>query len=152
MAENITWNSTYKQEEPTWLNLPDGEHDFTVEDIAFGDHNREGSKIPPCPMAEVTLVFKHPEGGTNKISTRLYLLDQALPTSTGKTWNPIWRLNQFFNSVGASGNTYGEKMSDARGKTGRAKVTHYEGTDGNTYNQVDRFVKKKAPAFEPGKF
>lgn len=140
MSENYTWNSALKpDEEPTWLNLPDGEHDFTVEDIAFG-HYAGGAKIPACPMAEVTLTFQHPEGGTNKIIERLYLYDKG-----------EWKIKALAKAVGATGESYGELLSACKGKAGRAKVGHRE-YNGNTYNQVDRYLPKKAPAFEPGKF
>lgn len=147
----MNWNTEYKQETPTWLNLPEGDHDFTVEDVAFGHHSGEG-KIPACPMVEVTLVFKHPEGGTNKVTDRLYLCDDELPTASGKTWRPIWRVNSFFTSTGATGASYGERMSSTKGKTGRAKISHRE-YNGKTYDQVDRYLPKpKTPTFEPGKF
>lgn len=141
------WNDVIENDS-SFVVLPEGEYDFTVEKFERGRH--EGSaKIPPCPKAILTLRVTG-EAGSASIETSLFL-HSAME----------WKLCQFFTCIGLR--KHGEQMrmdwNRVQGARGRCKVTvrTYTKKDGGEgkANQIDDFLEPQAaaaPSFTPGAF
>ena len=125
--ENI--NLTAPASEPATL-LPPGDYDFTVVSLERGMHTaKAGGKIGNCPKAEITIRIES-DAGNASLRERLYLDDSCLGI-----------ISAFFNSLGC----YDSPNWAIEGKTGRCKVKTRQ-YDGNTYNEVARWLAAPQPA------
>lgn len=126
-----------------WVLLPAGEYDFTVDELEKS-YYPGGAKLPPCNCAILTLKIQHPDGTTNKVWDRLYLVKKV-----------EWKLSSFFRSIGVK--QHGESVTmdwDAVvGATGRCKVGVHE-YNGQKQNDIKAYLDpaENKPAMTPGVF
>lgn len=135
------------ENDSSYVLLPEGDYDFTVEQFERGRH--EGSaKVPGCPKAILTLRVTGVQGSTT--ITENLLLHSKME----------WKLCQFFTSIGHR--KAGEKLrmdwNRVHGARGRCRVyvdtyTKRDGTEGKS-NKIDAFLEPQAavPTFTPGQF
>ena len=113
-----------EQNQKDWVLLPEGDFDFEVYEVEKSWYNGS-DKMPACPMAILTLNFKHPDDGMNcRVWDRFFLCGKM-----------EWKLSSFFRSIGEKEHGSKVKMDwdSVEGKTGRAHVirTQYNGKDKN---------------------
>ena len=134
MANN-KYTMTFEVEEQEYVLLEPGEYEFVIDSIDYDDHNGS-AKIPPCGKVIVNL-HVDTDKGRAFLKNNFYICKEgaglmaAFMKSIGelkdgqKTFTPDW--DAYVN------------------KTGIVKVNHRE-YNGNTYNNVDKFLppKKKA--------
>lgn len=146
MDENkaLDWSSEITKDDEYEL-LPEGVYDFEVKTFERGRF--DGSdKMPPCPMAGLTLSLKDPiSGKTGTVKENLFLASKS-----------EWRLSQFFTSIGLK--KKGEplrmdwtKVAGARGRL-ELEVNKYMNKDGNQRenNRVKRFLPAEKKVWSPG--
>lgn len=122
--------------------LPDGDYKYTV--VGF-ERSRYagGEKIPPCPMAKLTLQAEASNGDVADVHCNLLL------------YKPLeWKLSSFFRSIGQK--KRGERLvmdwSKVVGAKGRAHIVQktFPGRDGRerTFNDVEKFYDYQPEDFE----
>lgn len=133
----------------SYVLLPEGDYDFTVESFERARFNGsfypDGSiKTPACNKAALKLRINAAQG-TTLISEGLLLFDKMQ-----------WKLAEFFISIGAKEEGGKVKMnwSMVVGATGRAtiEITTDPKDDSKKYNHVKKFLPKQPKKFEPGRF
>ena len=90
---------------------------------------KAGGKIGNCPKAEITIRIES-DAGNASLRERLYLDDSCLGI-----------ISEFFNSLGC----FDSPNWAIEGKTGRCKIKTRQ-YDGNTYNEVARWLAAPQPA------
>ena len=123
--------------------VPEGDYRFIVDHYEEDYYQpREGSKIPPCPMAVVYI--KVPFMGDDNDPQFITMKTQLRLAS-----NQMFNIRRFFESIGLMKEGSGkQKMlwSEINGKMGCAKITSTISNNGNEYNNVDSFYPpSKAP-------
>lgn len=114
--------------------LPEGDYKYTVvgfERTRYGG----GTKIPPCPMARLTLRIEASDGNTVDVHCNLLL------------YKPLeWILSSFFRSIGQKkrGESLRMDWSAILGARGRAHIIQktFPGRDGRekVVNDVKKFL------------
>lgn len=163
MAENNTtgyelgWDDTIEKDSPDFILLPKGDYDFTVTSVERSRYSpKEGSKLPPCNMAVVTLEIESSEG-TVHIKNNLYLHSSCEGL-----------LCAFFTSIGQRKPGEPLKMNwpSVQGSRGRCKLgtRTYKNSEGEdvTVNDIKKFYEPDPnttssrsagqPAYQAGKF
>ncbi len=140
----LSWDDEIVKDDG-FITLPEGEYDFTVVTFERGRFNGS-EKMPPCAQATVHLKINSPEGEVT-IKNNLFL-----HTKTEGI------LSSFFSSIGQKkkGEPLRMNWNNVPGSTGRCLVSTRE-YNGNTYNDVKRFLPKEetqqqSGGFVPGKF
>lgn len=134
MAENkevFSWDD--EVEESSFEILPDGDYKFTVSKFEKGWYEPKGnSTLPECDQAllEFTInwINESGEAKTNKIGYDIKLCRKLQ-----------FLTYQFFECIGLRKKGDGTtKMpwSQVEGRSGICQIGHYEGKNGNVYNQV----------------
>lgn len=82
------WDSEVEYQESSYEPLPEGDYMFTVVDMERGNYNGS-DRIPPCPVAKITMDVKDAAGHTGQVQDRLYLCESSR-----------WKLCQFFVGIG----------------------------------------------------
>ena len=123
--------------------LPAGDYRFWVDHYERSDYQpKEGSKLPPCPMAEVffSIPYKGEDGreGVASVKYQLKLCTQL-----------AWVARDFFESIGLMKENSGRqqmKWSEIEGKTGICALLENVSNRGNIYNSVDKcYPPSQAP-------
>lgn len=131
-------------QESQFVEIPDGEYDFKVEDVERGQYNGS-EKIPPCNAMRVNLEISMPDGGKGHISENFPLWD-----------NMEWKLSEFFISIGMK--KKGEPMpacnwfTEVPGRTGRCRVVQKPGKKdpSKKFSNVDKFLEPQAKNWAGG--
>lgn len=139
MANN-KYVMTFDVEEQEYVLLEPGEYQFKVEDVDFDDHNGS-AKIPPCGKVIVSLSVET-EQGKAYIKNNFYVCKEG-----------AGMIASFLKSIGVlkdGQKTFTPDWESYVGKTGMVKTSQHE-YNGNTYNNVDRFLapSKKAQKQAP---
>lgn len=131
-------------QESSFIEVPEGEYDFKVEDIERAQYNGS-DKIPPCNAMKVNLEIAMPGGVKAHISDNFPLWD-----------NMEWKLSEFFISIGMK--KKGEPMracnwfTEIPGRTGRCKVIQKVSTkDPNKkFSNIDRYLEPQPKNWKGG--
>ncbi len=132
-SRTMDWNDTIQDDGQEFIILPEGDYTFTVK--GFERRHYEGSaKLPPCPMARVTLEIDSEQGVATAITD--IKLCRTLE----------FRISDFFRSIGQKkqGETVKmdwDKVVGARGKA-HIRPRKYKDRNGNERiaNEVVRFI------------
>lgn len=116
----LEWDSEIENDGQEYVTLPEGDYDFAV--VGFERQRYTPSakaKLPPCPMAVLTLRFDG-QAGVTTVKDKLYLHSSV-----------EWRLCAFFTSIGQR--RHGERITmnwgAVPGAQGRAKLGIRKYTD-----------------------
>jgi hypothetical protein len=135
----LNWDDAIEKDGQEFRILTPGEYAFRVVKFERSRYTpKEGSKIPACNMAKLTLNVGNAEddiGAT--IETNLFLVQSQ-----------EWKLCAFFRSIGSR--KHGERVvmdwSKVVGKTGACKVKlrSWKGKDGSDRqsNEIESFIAK----------
>lgn len=143
MNMELDWNDSIQKDEG-WVELPEGDYDFTIDYFERSRSKGEG-KLPPCHMAIVYFNVHTPDGQEVQIREN-FILHRSLE----------WKLSQLFRSVGMK--QKGEKIhmdwNALPGLSGRAHIVLEPGMKDPTkkYNRIKELYPKQINKFEPGKF
>lgn len=145
MANNevFDWDDIIEDDgqDQDWVLLPPGNYDFTVEELEKTQTNGS-EKLPPCNCAVLTLKIQHPDGTTNRVWDRLYLVKKM-----------EWKLSGFFRAIGVK--QHGESVTmdwnAVPGATGRCKIEIHE-YNGQKTNQVKAYLDPEKPELQAGVF
>lgn len=86
----LDWGDEINQDAREIILLPEGDYPFQVVNLEKARHTpREGSKIPPCNKAILTLRVTAPEGLQTDLRLNLYLHTSQ-----------EWKLGEFFCGIG----------------------------------------------------
>jgi len=123
------WDSEIKNDGGDFKLLDPGKYPFTVKTLEKSYHNGS-SKVPPCPMAIVTLRVN----GETDVTER-FMLDDSLE----------WKLCQFFTAIGdrKSGEALKMNWDAIYGKSGWVEIEHREYEkegEKRKANQVARYI------------
>lgn len=123
--------------------VPEGDYRFYVDHYEEDYYQpREGSKVPPCPMAVVYLRIPFLDDDNEP---QYVMVKSQLRLAS----NQMFNIRRFFESIGLMKEGSGkQKMmwSEINGKMGCAKITSTISANGNEYNNVDSFYPpSKAP-------
>ncbi len=130
--------------------VPDGDYDFVVKAFERGLYEpKEGSKIPQCNKATLSIEISNAAGEKTTIEHRLYLCKSQ-----------EWKLSDFFIAIGQK--KHGEPLrpvwNSVTGSRGKCKVGKRE-YNGNTFNEIKKFYDpagsgsaSRPAAFTPGNF
>lgn len=122
----LDWNSEIEE---TYLDLPDGNYDFTVVELERGHYEpKPDSKIKePCPQVKVYVEIKDPNSDQKaKINSLLILHTRTKGL-----------LCNFFRSIGVMKKGETLKMDwNVIGKTGKLKLSHND----KNYMQIEKFL------------
>jgi hypothetical protein len=135
---------TFDVEEQEYILLEPGEYQFTVDDVEYDDHNGS-AKIPPCGKVIVSLSVDT-ERGKAYMKNNFYVCKEGAGLMAA-----------FLKSIGVlkeGQKTFTPDWDSYIGKTGIVKTSQRE-YNGNSYNNVDRFIapkKKDAPASKKSKW
>lgn len=135
---NSKYTMTFDVEEQEYILLEPGEYQFTVDDVEYDDHNGS-AKIPPCGKVIVSMSVDT-ERGKAYMKNNFYVCKEGAGLMAA-----------FLKSIGVlkeGQKTFTPDWDSYIGKTGIVKTSQHE-YNGNTYNNVERFVpekKKAAPA------
>lgn len=149
MAENTNavfdWDDKIEDDgnSQDWVLLPAGEYEFTVEELEKSWFDGSDN-LPPCNMAVLTLKVKHPDGTTNRVWDRLFLVKKM-----------EWKLSSFFRSIGVKqhGSSVTMDWNAVEGATGRCKIV-IDTYNGSKSNKVKSYLDPVAtkPKLEAGVF
>jgi len=144
IERELGWDDTITKDSKEFILLPEGDYDFEVIEVERQRYEG-GEKLPPCNKAVVYIKIETPEGLTT-IKNNLYLHT--------KTEGLI---SAFFHSLGMKKKGEPLRMNWAKvmSAKGRCKISQYVSNDGNTYNEVKRFLpadEQDASGWQPGKF
>ena len=136
----FSWDSEIKNDGAgEWTLLPEGEYPFTVTKFERSRYEG-GAKLPPCPMALLTIDVDGDDRGHATVTHRLYLHSRCEGL-----------LCDFFTSIGQRkhGEALRPRWNDVVGSTGRCKVeihnyTKRDGGEGQS-NQIKRFLEPAEP-------
>lgn len=130
----LDWDGVIENDSPDFVLLPDGDYDFTVEQIERG-HFSGSEKMPACKKVTVHMKFSAPQGETT-IKKDLFLHSKCEGI-----------LCAFFACIGQR--KHGERISmnwsAVPGAKGRARVSTRT-YNGKQYNEVKRFLEPDASA------
>ena len=128
--------------------LPEGDYEFTIVNCER-DHYAGGAKLPPCPMAKLTLNVHSPNGDVTVKANMI--LAQKLQK----------KLVSFFQSIGQmKDETFTMNWSNVTGAKGYAHINvrsfiDYNGNE-RTVNDVERYITEEefkantSTQFDPG--
>ena len=122
----LDWNSEIEE---TYLDLPDGNYDFTVVELERGHYEpKPDSKIKePCPQVKVYVEIKDPNSDQKAKVNSLLILHTR---TKGLLCN-------FFRSIGVMKKGETLKMDwNVIGKTGKLKLSHND----KNYMQIEKFL------------
>lgn len=122
----LDWNSEIEE---TYLDLPDGNYDFTVVELERGHYEpKPDSKIKePCPQVKVYVEIKDPNSDQKAKVNSLLILHTR---TKGLLCN-------FFRSIGVMKKGESLKMDwNVIGKTGKLKLSHND----KNYMQIEKFL------------
>ena len=143
----MDWNSTIENDGEDYTLLDEGDYCFEVTKFERG--RSQGGKLPPCPMAMLTLRVTDPATGAATT-----IIDNLVLHS-----NLEWKLAQFFRSIGQK--KHGEPLrpnwNTVEGSRGRCHVyiDEFKGRDGDTKknNKIGKYLdpdpNAEAPASAP---
>lgn len=130
-------------ETPQYLVLPEGDYEFTVDDVTYGNYNGS-DKIPACKMATLKAKIAT-EKGTAYAGYRFYLYE-------GRGTQNIAR---FFKAVGfdVSGGLKPGLFFKKAVQEGRSGIAHVKPNEynGRTYNDIAYFKNPEEKKAETGK-
>lgn len=139
MPENraLDWDSEVAYQESGFELLPEGDYSFVVVDMERGNYNG-GDRMPPCPMAKLTLDVTDAAGHAGQVQDRLYLCESSR-----------WKLCQFFVAIGQikKGETARFDWNRVKGARGTLKLTQTKREyQGRTYenNNVQTYYEPQA--------
>lgn len=141
----LNWDDTITEDSKEFVLLPDGDYEFVVTEVERQRYNG-GPKLPPCNQAVIHILIDTPLG-VAKVKNNLYLHT--------KTEGLV---SAFFGSIGQKKKGEPLRMNWAKviGSKGLCKISQYQGNDGNTYNEVKRFLpsedRQESSGWQPGKF
>ena len=144
IERELGWDDTITKDSKDFILLPDGDYEFEVTNVE--KQRFAGSeKLPPCNQAVIFVKIETPEGMTT-IKSNLYLHT--------KTEGLI---SAFFHSIGMKkkGEPLRMQWNKVMGAKGLCKIGQYTGNDGNTYNEVKRFLpadETDTSGWKPGTF
>lgn len=142
MANKYTMTLDYEEQE--YILLEPGEYPFTVTEIDYDDFNGS-AKLPPCGKVIVSLTVTS-ELGNAYLKNNFYVCKEG-----------AGMIAAFLKSIGVlkeGQKTFTPDWDSYIGKTGIVKTSQRE-YNGNSYNNVDRFIapkKKAAPASKKSKW
>lgn len=131
----MDWDDAIENDGEEFVTLPEGDYIFRVANFERGYYeSKEGSKLPSCPEAVLTLAIDH-DGQTVNVFDRLKLHKSM-----------EWRLASFFRAIGLK--KHGERLvmdwAKVPGAMGRVhlKPRKYKGADGEekTVNNVNKYI------------
>ena len=146
----IDWNSTIENDGEERTLLDEGDYYFEVTKFERG-RSQGSNKLPPCPMAMLTLRVTDPATGAATT-----IIDNLVLHS-----NLEWKLAQFFRSIGQK--KHGEPLrpnwNTVEGSRGRCHVyiDEFKGRDGDTKknNKIGKYLDPdpgtEAPVPAPSK-
>lgn len=121
-------------EGPRFRTLEPGYYPFTVQKLERTRYDGS-AKIPPCPMAKVTLRVQDADGTEALTSCRLFLVQSMM-----------WKVTRFMAAVGQGKDANGKTVinwGDVEGRNGwlRLSKRSYRTSDGQEHeaNNVDEF-------------
>ena len=134
----LEWDSEIKNDGGDFKLLPEGVYPFTVRSLERA-YNNGTKKIPPCPMANVTLRVGV-GADSSDVTNKLYLDDSQ-----------EWKLCQFFLALGMRKHGEALKMNwDAVvDKSGWVEIEHYTYTDNGEEKTINSVVRYLNPADAP---
>lgn len=145
----LDWDSEITEDNPSFTLLPEGDYPFIVLNMERGRYEptREGAKLPPCPMATLTIQLNAADGTSTTVNHRLYLHSST-----------AGRLGQFFVSIGLK--PKGQKVRMAWDKVVTARgmchvaIRNYTDRNGNERksNEIREFLEpdpSQVPAWQP---
>ena len=141
--QGMDWNDEIEQES-NFIELPEGDYDFTIDHYERGRSKGEG-KLPPCNMAIVYFNVHTLDGRETQIREN-FVLHKTLE----------WKLSQLFRSVGLK--KEGEKISmrwdDLAGLSGRCHlILQPDSKDPEKkYNHIKELYPKEPKQFTAGSF
>lgn len=132
----------------SFVELPEGDYQFTVENYERGRFNGS-EKIPPCNQVTVYFRVEAPDGSSVSIREHFILFSRL-----------EWKISQLYCSVGLKKEGEPTRMNwpALPGLTGMAHVTldPDKNNPSRKYNHISRFYPKKetnaAPAYKAGDF
>lgn len=137
-------------EEGAYTLVPDGDYDFVVKTFERGLYEpKEGSKLPRCNKATLSIEISNATGEKTTIEHRLFLCKSH-----------EWKLSEFFKAIGQKKHGEAAKMNwnAVPGSRGRCKVGRRD-YNGNTYNEIKKFydpeekaTSRASTGFTPGNF
>lgn len=143
VGRELGWEDTI-QKESSFVELPEGDYDFTIDHYERGRSKGEG-KLPACNMAIVFFNIKSPDGQETQIREN-FILHSSLE----------WKLSQLFRSVGLKkeGEELRMNWNALPGLTGRCQVTldPDKKDPSKKYNHIGKLYPKEAKKFTPGAF
>lgn len=136
-------------EEHEYTLLEDGTYPFVITDVAKKFYEpKEGSKLPSCPQAQITLEVDGGDQGKTKLIHNLFY-----------TKSTIWKVTELFMAVGLAkkGENYNPDPDQLMGKSAMCELTqqNYVKNDGNngTRNEIKKcFANPNAQANGYGAF
>ena len=142
-SDELGWDATISEEQ-TFVLLPEGEYGFTVKDFRRDRYQpREGSKLPACNKAILTIEIDGGENGKTTLEHNLFLHKRTEGL-----------LSAFFLSIGQK--KHGEPLrmnwNAVVGATGRCRVKVREYTyQGENYkrNEIQRFLEAPSQTAMP---
>lgn len=137
------WDTEIQKDGPEFTMLPAGEYPFEV--TKFERSRFEGSqKLPPCPMALLTIAIDGGEKGKTVVTHRLYLHSRCEGL-----------LCAFFESIGQRqhGAALRPRWNEVVGSKGLCRLgiheyTKKDGTPGRN-NEISRFLPPAEPKAAP---
>ena len=137
------WDSEIKQDGPEYVMLPAGQYPFEV--IKFERQRFEGGKkLPPCPMALLTIAVDGGDKGRAIITHRLFLHSRCEGL-----------LCAFFESIGQRhhGEALRPRWNEVIGAKGMCKLGIREYTknngDSGRNNEITQFLPPPEPKAAP---
>lgn len=129
-----TWDEgpIYGVQEDEFVVLPEGDYPFTVSKWERARHTpKEGGKLPACPKAIVYCKIDGGPLGEVTVKNSLFLHSKCDSLNS-----------QFFTAIGLRkhGDPLVFNWQAVTGQRGRCKVGQYKGKDGNTYNEIKKFL------------
>lgn len=139
MDENraLDWDSEIEKDGAEFTLLEPGIYSFTVTDFERAQY-AGSDKVPPCPMAKLTIRCEGTDGSVGSVRDSLFL----------NTKNE-WRMCQFFTAIGQR--QHGERLkpnwSKVLGSTGMVRIKYDDrakNDDGSPkFNRVDAYIDPK---------
>lgn len=139
----LQWDDTI-QNDSSFVELPEGDYDFTIESYERGRFNGS-AKIPACNMATVYFSVKAPDGRDATVRENFILHTKM-----------EWKLSELFCSVGLKkkGEELRMNWNALPGLTGRAHVTLDPDKNDplKKYNHMGKLYPKEVKPFTKGQF
>ena len=135
-GRELGWDDTIENDSPEFITLPAGVYPYTVTGFERARYNPTlNAKLPPCPMAVLTISLMSPDGFEVPVKDKLYLHSSCEGF-----------LCEFFTSIGQR--KHGQRVqmdwSRVQGAHGYAKVGIRKYTTNNgeehSINEIKRYL------------